>query len=196
MKILLVSDEEDRWLWDFFRPEALEGVELILACGDLKPEYLSFLVTMANLPLFYVRGNHDGCYDARPPEGCRCIEDQVVRFRGLRIAGLGGCLRYNGGPPGQYSEREMARRVRRLRWKLWRTGGVDIVITHAPPRGCGDLEGRVHRGFEAFWPLLELGPRLWAHGHVHLSYAAGAGRAIQVGKTAVVNACGKYIVEV
>ena len=136
MKILLVSDEECLYLWDYYRPGRLDGIDLILSCGDLNAEYLSFLVTMGRAPVLYVHGNHDGGYDKHPPEGCTCIEDQVVCVGGLRILGLGGSPWYSGGPH-QYTEREMERRIRRLRYRLYRTGGVDIVVTHAPARGYG-----------------------------------------------------------
>ena len=98
MKILLVSDEEDRFLWDYYTPGRLKGIDLILSAGDLKAEYLSFLVTMANRPLLYVHGNHDGGYAQRPPEGCQCIDGKLVTVGGLRILGLGGSALYNGGP--------------------------------------------------------------------------------------------------
>ena len=52
MKILLLSDTEDKALWDHYSPDRLAGVDLILSCGDLRAEYLEFLVTMTNLPLF------------------------------------------------------------------------------------------------------------------------------------------------
>ena len=70
MKILAVADNEDPYLWDHYRPGRLAGIDVILSAGDLKPEYLSFLVTMANRPLYYVHGNHDGIYQRRAPEGC------------------------------------------------------------------------------------------------------------------------------
>ena len=84
MKILLISDEESAYLWDHYQPGRLEGIDLILSCGDLSPEYLSFLVTMSTAPVFYIHGNHDGKYALRPPEGCECIEDRIVNFGGLR----------------------------------------------------------------------------------------------------------------
>lgn len=62
MKILAVADEESRSLWDFYDKSKLEGVELILSCGDLKPEYLEFLVTMSNAEVLYIHGNHDIYY--------------------------------------------------------------------------------------------------------------------------------------
>ena len=59
MKILVLSDQESRWLYEFFSPEKLADVDLIIACGDLKPSYLEFFATMSKAPLVYVLGNHD-----------------------------------------------------------------------------------------------------------------------------------------
>ena len=196
MKILLVSDEEDKYLWDFYKPGRLKGIDLILSAGDLKAEYLSFLVTMANRPLLYVPGNHDGGYAQRPPEGCQCIDGKVVTVGGLRILGLGGSALYNGGPH-QYTEKQMRRRIHRLRLKLALTGGVDIVLTHAPVRGFGDEDNMTHRGFEAFLPLLDqYQPRYLVHGHIHQRYGANRPRCHQYGKTTIINATGRYILEI
>ena len=73
MKILAVADEECKALWDYFTPDKLEGVELIIACGDLSRHYLEYLATMAPVPLLYVHGNHDESYDTRPPQGVICL---------------------------------------------------------------------------------------------------------------------------
>ena len=154
MKILLVSDHEEPYLWDYYRPGHLSGVDLILSAGDLKASYLEFLVTMANRPLVYVRGNHDGLYETHPPEGCDCAEDKLLKVRGLRILGLGGSGWYSGGS-NQYTERQMRRRIRRLCWKIKWAGGVDIILAHAPARGYGDDDSPAHRGFEAFLPLID-----------------------------------------
>ena len=195
MKILLVSDEEDRFLWDYYTPGRLKGIDLILSAGDLKAEYLSFLVTMANRPLLYVPGNHDGGYAQRSPEGCQCIDGKLVTVGGLRILGLGGSALYNGGPH-QYTEKQMRRRIHRLRLKLALTGGVDIVLTHAPVRGFGDEDNMTHRGFEAFLPLLDqYQPRYLVHGHIHQRYGANRPRCYQYNETTIVNATGRYILE-
>ncbi|MBP3624147.1 MAG: metallophosphoesterase family protein [Oscillospiraceae bacterium] len=195
MKILLVSDEEDRFLWDYYTPGRLKGIDLILSAGDLDAEYLSFLVTMANRPLLYVHGNHDGGYAQRPPEGCQCIDGKLVTVGGLRILGLGGSALYNGGPH-QYTERQMRWRIHRLRLKLALTGGVDIVLTHAPVRGFGDEDNMTHRGFEAFLPLLDqYQPRYLVHGHIHQRYGANRPRCYQYSETTIVNATGRYILE-
>ena len=195
MKILLVSDEEDRCLWDYYTPGRLKVIDLILSAGDLKAEYLSFLVTMANRPLLYVHGNHDGGYAQRPPEGCQCIDGKLVTVGGLRILGLGGSALYNGGPH-QYTEKQMRRRIHRLRLKLALAGGVDIVLTHAPVRGFGDEDNMTHRGFEAFLPLLDqYQPRYLVHGHIHQRYGANRPRCYQYNETTIVNATGRYILE-
>lgn len=195
MKILLVSDKESPYYWDYYQPGRLDGIDLILSCGDLKASYLSFLVTMGRAPLLYVHGNHDVTYETAPPEGCDCIEDKLVVVDGLRILGLGGSALYSGGPH-QYTERQMARRIRRLWFQLRRAGGVDIVVTHAPAKGYGDGEDYAHRGFEALLPLLDkYEPRYLVHGHVHVTYGVNRPRVLQRGGTTIINAYERYILE-
>lgn len=93
MKILVIADEVSKAYYDYFDKTLLEDIDLILSCGDLPPEYLSFLVTFAHCPLLYVRGNHDVKYEKRPPEGCVCIDDDIYEYEGIRILGLGGSMR-------------------------------------------------------------------------------------------------------
>ena len=196
MRILAVSDEECPALWDHYRPGRLDGYDLILSAGDLKADYLSFLVTMAHAPLLYVHGNHDEGYLRRPPEGCDCIDDQLVAYRGLRILGLGGCLRYRPDAPWQFTERQMAKRISRLRFALWRAGGVDLIVTHAPPLGLGDGDDLPHRGFESLKKLLDrYHPALWVHGHVHLRGWPPPSRELLCGTTRIVNASERYALE-
>ena len=77
MKILAISDVESPFLWDYYKPGRLNGIDLIISCGDLNPQYLSFLETFSNVPLLYVHGNHDEKYKTVPPDGCFCTD---VRF--------------------------------------------------------------------------------------------------------------------
>ena len=196
MRILAVSDEECPALWDHYRPGRLDGYDLILSAGDLKADYLSFLVTMAHAPLLYVHGNHDEGYSRRPPEGCDCIDDQLVVYRGLRILGLGGCLQYRPDAPWQFTERQMAKRIRKLRLALVRAGGVDIIVTHAPPRGLGDEEDLPHRGFVCFQKLLDrYYPLCLVHGHVHLRGWPLPDRELLYGSTRIVNASERFVLE-
>ena len=97
MKILAISDVTAKYYFDFYKPGKLDGIDLILSCGDLHREYLEFLVTMSNRPVLYVHGNHDECYDQFPPLGCTCIDDMIYVHQGVRILGLGGSHRYRDG---------------------------------------------------------------------------------------------------
>ena len=196
MKILIVSDEECPALWDYYVPGRLKEYDLILSCGDLKAKYLSFLVTMARCPLLYVHGNHDTDYVKGPPLGCDCLDDQIVVFNGIRILGLGGCRKYHPGAH-QYTEKEMRRRIRRLRFMLWRTKGVDIVVTHAPPEGLGDAEDPAHLGFTALRELLDkYHPKYLLHGHVHLRYGQNVARVVEYGDTKIINTSERYVLEI
>lgn len=196
MKILTISDEECPALWDYYVPGRLDGYDLILSCGDLKASYLSFLVTMAKCPVLYVHGNHDGSFENHPPEGCDCIDDHLVVYNGIRILGLGGCRKYHPGPH-QYTEREMERRIKKLRWKIKRLGGVDIVVTHAAPEGLGDAEDIAHWGFAALRDLLdEYNPQYLIHGHVHMSYEYKLPRVIDYNGTQIINAYERHVLEV
>ena len=89
MKILLLADQAVPVLWEDLDRRKLEGVDLILSCGDLPAEYLSFLTCFTEAPILYIHGNHDDRYATHPPEGCICIEYQIYTYGGVRILGLG-----------------------------------------------------------------------------------------------------------
>lgn len=197
MKILAVSDEASPGLWDYYSPERVRGVDLIISCGDLRKEYLEFLTTMVNVPLVYVWGNHDDSYASAPPEGCTDIDGKVFVYRGIRIAGLGGSLRYREGGC-MYSEQQMSRRIRKLRRKIQKAGGVDLFVTHAPARGMGDLDDLPHRGFACFHDfLLEHRPAYMLHGHVHQAYDYSFRRErVHESGSKIINCCGYYMLQI
>lgn len=196
MKILFISDEESKAYWDYFRKELVEDIELIVSCGDLDAEYLSFLATMTSVPVLYVHGNHDDKYERRPPEGCICIEDDIYEYQGVRLLGLGGSYRYKNGN-NQYTDAQMTKRVRRLTLKLFFKKGFDILVTHAPAYGIHDTKENSHRGFKIFHHLIEkYEPRYFVHGHVHMNYGRNYPREDQLGNTKIINAYEYYIVEI
>ena len=197
MKILVLADTADKALWDYLDRRLLEGVELVLACGDLPAEYLSFLTCFTHAPIYYVHGNHDTGYDTKPPEGCECVDDDIVVFNGVRILGLGGSMRYRPNQPYMFNEKEMARRVRKLRRKLRKHKGFDILLAHAPALGVGDMEDLPHRGFQVFLDLMDrYKPRYLVHGHVHQEYSAlGFARERKYGDTTVINAYKRYYID-
>lgn len=213
MKILMIADREENRFWDDWSErtrELLSEVDLVLSAGDLDPDYLEFLVTMLNVPLVYVRGNHDGIYDSRPPEGCVHADGRIVETAGLRILGLGGSMRYDPNAGDMYTEEEMRKRLipvyRRLiterfmgrgTWGGVRSpgsAGFDILLTHAPCRGHGDMQDLPHMGFECFNGLLErYRPMLHCFGHVHPEYGHFKRMTEHPSGTILINAGGHYI---
>ena len=196
MKILLLADEADPMYWEYLKKERLEGIDLILSCGDLPASFLSYLTCFTAAPVVYVPGNHDARYQQHPPEGCINADGTIVTINGLRILGLGGSMRYKPGPH-QYTEEQMQRRIRKLWLTLLRNRGFDILITHSPMRGMGDMDDLPHRGFACFKPLLDkYQPQLFAFAHVHATYQATTfQRSYTHGSTQCVNAWKSYVVE-
>ena len=206
MKILMIADTEERSLWDDWsqeRKQRLSDTELILSAGDLDADYLEFLVTMLNVPLVYVRGNHDSDYDRKPPEGCIDADGRIVEAGGVRILGLGGSMRYKDNASDMYTEEEMRRRIAGLRRTVLRDvlagrlsgrRDIDILLTHAPCRGYGDMDDRAHTGFECFNELLERHrPAIHCYGHVHKEYGNFRREIMHPSGTRLINASGHYI---
>lgn len=196
MHIMVMADEQSKRLYDYYDPELFQNVDLIISCGDLNPEYLSFFATVCHAPVLYVRGNHDNKYAFRPPEGCICIEDDIYTYKGIRILGLGGSMEYIPDSDNQYTERAMAKRIRKLWWKLFKNRGFDILVTHSPAYQMNDMEDLPHRGFRCFRKLLDkYQPMYFFHGHVHKNYKTDFKREDTYGKTTIVNAYEFYVVE-
>ena len=196
MNILLLADEESKFLYDFYEPDKLKNIDLIISCGDLRPEYLTFFVSLCNVPLLYVKGNHDGKYDEKPPEGCICIDGDIYVYKGVRIMGLGGCMEYIPRSNNQYTEQRMTFRVLGMTLKILRHRGFDILVTHAPAYHVNDLEHLPHRGFKVFRTLMEtFKPKYFFHGHVHSNYSRNFKRIDKFCNTTVINAYDHYIAE-
>jgi hypothetical protein len=205
VRVLAVADEIVEQLWTD-QVHSLE-VDLIVAAGDLPFDYLEFLANALDRPLVFVPGNHDvdlsGYSNVRGlwtkagvpvrwpgPTGAVNADERVVDVAGLRIAGLGGSIRYNKGP-NQWTERQQARRARRVSrlagWRRLRDGrGVDVLLTHSPPLGCGDEPDAPHRGFACLGSLVtRLRPSFMLHGHIHPHGVVRPDRVL--GSTRVVN---------
>lgn len=195
MKILAIADKESRNLWDFYTPGKLDGIDLIISCGDLDSNYLQFLATFTFAPILYIHGNHDTRYKTNPPDGCICIENNIYVHEGIRILGLGGSLRYNNGEH-QYEQREMKFRVIKMARKIRKHKGFDILVTHAPAFGIGDGEDRCHQGFEVFRTLLDkYKPKYYLHGHVHMNYGTKYKRLKTYEDTLIINPYETYLFE-
>ena len=87
--------------------------------------------------------------------------------------------------------------IRRLRPTIWWHGGIDVVVTHAPPRYINDAEDLCHRGFKSFrWLIDKYQPNYFIHGHIHRHFSDPADRITVVDATKVVNTYGYNILEI
>jgi len=194
--ILAVSDFVDDTLTKMVEEKTLEPVDLIISCGDLAPEYLSFLRNRLEKPLFYVKGNHDIRYDPSKLLGCDNIHAKLIRFKTLNILGLEGSIWYSGGV-NQYTDKQMDKIIFRMWFSLWRKGGVNLVVTHAPPKDIQDGPDHCHTGFDSFVKLIEKKkPQYFIHGHIHKDFKTLEQRTTIVNSTRVINTCGFTILKV
>jgi len=211
MKILALSDQVVEHLYSPFVKTRFGDVDLVVGCGDLPNFYLDYIVSMLNVPLTLVPGNHDlpaepsnSDYEIegrRGRKGLANIDGTVVEEHGLLLAGLGGSIRYRPDGVHQYTQAEMARRALALTPRLCcnriRHGRfLDILITHAPPRGIHDAEDPAHVGFESFNAFItRFRPRYLLHGHSHV-YRHGSITTTRVGPTIIINVYPYRLIEV
>ncbi len=180
MKILAVSDQVVEGIYSLRIRERFGDVDLVLSCGDLPYSYLEYIVSMLDVPCFFVHGNHD-----RPeymssgqtltrPGGWVNLDERTLMCQGLLLAGLEGSIQYKPRALYQYTELGMAYKVWRLAPalllnRLFRGRYLDVLITHAPPFGIHDGEDWPHRGFKTFLTLMaRFRPRYLLHGHKHI----------------------------
>ena len=175
MKILAVSDQVVERVYSLASQGHFRGASLILACGDLPYTYLEHLVSVLNVPLYYVPGNHDPEYNPRMTqsraEGCTDLDLRLTRDRGLLLAGFGGSIRYRPDGTNQYSQNDATLRaltmLPALLWNRLRGRRLDVLISHSPPFGIHDSDG-AHTGLKALNLLIRWArPRYVLHGHTH-----------------------------
>ena len=197
MRILTIADEPNEYLWGSGVHEALDGIDMIISCGDLPAEYLDFLATFTAAPVFYVHGNHDKSYIENPPTGCVCIDGKLVTYKGIRLLGLGGSIRYNNESPFQYTQKQMRRRAIKLAPSIYWHKGFDILVSHSGAFGTGDGDDRAHAGFEVFNELIDKWhPSFFIHGHSHLNYSLKHKRLAYRNQTQVINAFERYYFDI
>ena len=184
VRVLAVADEISPVIHDVGVKRM--APDLVVGAGDLPWDYLEFLSSALDVPVAFVPGNHDPQvetpargllgliqgdglrHDDPRPLGCTDVDETITDIGGLRVAGLGGSMLYNGGP-NQYSDEAFTKRARRLlRLAEKRGGRVDVLLTHSPPRGLGDGDDLPHQGFTALREVVErLRPTWHLHGHIH-----------------------------
>ena len=205
MKILVVSDVVDSLIYSRSLSRNFKNIDFVLAAGDLPYYYLEYIVTILNVPLFYVHGNHDvseiyknGKRTTITPLGCTNIHGKIVNINGILIAGLEGSMRYKKGK-FQYNETEMEWEITKMYGKLllnkiFKNRFVDILLTHAPVEGIADKPDLCHKGFKAFKKFINrFSPKLLIHGHVHL-YDRNKKYIYKYKNTKIVNAFGYKVI--
>ena len=214
MKILCISDHIDPQVYSPQIKERFSDVDLILAAGDLPLDYLDFIISTLNKPLFFVFGNHHTedlrhyktvwndpmLQEDKNYMGCGAVHlGSKLKIEGkLILAGFGGSMRYNNGP-NQYTEFEMYleifKIIPRLLWNRLKRGRfVDILLTHSPPLGIHDKKDKCHSGFKAYlWFMKTFKPKFLVHGHIHL-YDLCEIRSTQWKNTTVINAYSHYLI--
>ena len=206
MKILAVSDEVVERLYSLSHSGHFDDVSLLLGCGDLPYPYLENLVTLLNIPLMYVPGNHDPHYNPNQTltyaEGGSNLDLKLVRFKKLLIGGLGGSIRYRPDGVNQHSQSEAFMRAfsllpRLLLNRLQHGRALDILITHSPPFGVHDEETPAHRGLKAVnWLIRVAQPRYHFHGHTHFQRRNLSPSETTLGPTKIVNVFPYKVIEV
>ena len=205
-KLLCLSDVEVPAANSPHVRERFPGLDAVISCGDLPWHYLEYVVSMLDLPLYYVQGNHifnieDSEGEVRHhPQGAVNLHRQVIYDpkSDLILAGIEGSLRYNQREY-QYTQRQMwlmvLGMVPRLLINKIRFGRyLDIFVTHAAPTGIYDEDDQAHRGVDAFrWLIKHFKPELHLHGHIHL-YNPLKARETALGDTRVINCFGYRVV--
>lgn len=196
LRILAVSDFIDKALVSRIENRHLPSIDLVISCGDIEPEYLSFLREQLACPLYYVKGNHDIRYTASNPLGCENIHGRVMTRKSMNILGLEGSVWYNGGP-NQYTDAKMKKMLFWMGLRIRKNNPIHMVVTHAPPRHIHDREDPCHIGFQSFRRLIDTHkPDYFIHGHIHQEFDNFAARITPINGTQVINTCGHTIFEV
>ena len=208
MRILAIADEVSPFIYSENFPGNLPPFNIALSAGDMPGYILEFVATRLKTRPLYVLGNHCEGYirdtstgETRPVGGCLNLHGQVVEIDGLLVAGIEGSARYRPGPQ-QYSEFQMQLLTRRMTPKLLynraRYGrAVDILLTHAPPKGPHEGPDYSHRGIKAFNRFAEIWkPKLHVHGHVHLNGANAPREYVTDAGVRVINAFGFTLIDI
>jgi len=199
-RALVISDIIVPTIYSPHVRERFPDTNILIGCGDLPYYYLEYIVSLLDVPLFFVRGNHDktieynGKDGRKAPGGGLDLHRRVLNYRGIVLAGVEGSLRYRDGP-FQYNQLEMWLHVfslvpRLIFNRLISGRYLDVFVTHAPPFGIHDKEDLPHQGIKAFrWFIETFKPGYHFHGHIHV-YRPDDTSMTMVGPTKVINAYG------
>lgn len=206
MNILSISDKIDPIVYSPGIKTKFNQIDLVIACGDLPYYYQEFIISSLNVPLYFVRGNHDPELEIGDHRSCSYplggvdLHQKGIQHNGILIAGIEGSIRYKKEGKFQYTQSQMWTHtfalIPRLMLNLLQYGRfLDIFVSHAPPWGIHDRPDRPHQGVKAFrWLLSVFQPQYHFHGHIHV-YRSDTIIKTKFGKTKVINTYGYLVTE-
>jgi Icc-related predicted phosphoesterase len=148
--------------------------DVLISCGNLPIDVIHSAAALCTpAQIFAVKGNHDSGLDF--PDTITDLHCKSFTFRGIRFGGFCGAWKYK--PKGNYlfEQAEVEEALKTF-------PSVDVFVSHNSPRLIHDTEDEVHYGFVAYTPYIARStPRLFLHGHQHVSAETTLGTTKIVG---------------
>ena len=187
MKILAFSDLHHARARAEALVEAAREADLVIGAGDFcnhrqgLPEAMNLLSGIA-APMVVVPGNAESADELEDAAhtGTTVLHGAGTEIGGLRIFGLGYAV-----PETPFGAWSCDLGEAEAEAMLAACHGCDILVTHSPPKGFGDVTSSGDaRGSTAVRAAIErLTPKLAVFGHIHDSWGADG----LIGRTRVVN---------
>lgn len=160
----------------------------IICAGDLTNfgaglSEMMMMLSKSMIPVFIVPGNHEMNNELDKEcdkYGFINLHGQVVKYKGLTLAGLGGSSKTPFNTPNEYSEEE----INELLDKFKDRENL-ILISHSPPHGYLDkVSAGIHAGSKSLLEFVKSEqPLMVICGHVH----EHEGGQLMIGKTKIIN---------
>ena len=161
MKFLHISDSHGLHR----KLENLPKADILIHSGDFtmggsEAEAIDFMNWLCDLPYkhkIFICGNHDECLYGANVSGLdsnvHYLNNSGLEIKGYKFYGIPMFMRDSKNRDKHYSEIPV---------------DIDILITHAPPFGIMDFDGRRNYGSEVLLQKVsEISPKLHLFGHIH-----------------------------
>lgn len=130
LKALIITDTHSSlmkyWVDQIPDKEKLRTIDVVLVLGDvtgLDILDVEKLITENNLPCFGIPGNHDENWDPYKGTHIQNLHGKVIFFKGIRIGGMGGSIRYKDSDNPLLTDEEASGILEQME-------GCDILLTH------------------------------------------------------------------
>lgn len=137
------------------------NIDVCLLLGDLSLRDVEVVKErIGNTPVYGVLGNHDG-FELYDMCGIENIHGKVVEINGVRIAGIGGSLKYKDSPMPLLTDEESIEIAEKME-------AADILISHDSPKFLHGSNDFAHSGLQGITRYCEkYSVPLNIHGHHH-----------------------------